>query len=96
MLIHIVCWKYRDTTDAATRERHIEMLRTLADKIDVIRELHVGADILHLDRSYDTGLVAKFDDRDALDIYTDHPEHQQVATFGREIAERAVSVDYTV
>lgn len=96
MLIHIVCWKYKPETDAATRERHIEMLNGLVGEIDVIREFHVGADILGLDRSFDTGLVVKFDDPKALDEYTVHPEHQKVAAYGKEIAERAVSVDFLV
>ena len=54
----------------------------------------VGSDILHLERSFDTGLVAVFPDRDALDRYTDHPEHQKVAALGREISQQVVSVDF--
>jgi hypothetical protein len=56
--------------------------------------MEVGSDILHLERSFDTGLVATFVDREALDIYTDHPDHQQVAAIGREISEKVVSVDF--
>jgi hypothetical protein len=40
---------------------------------------NVGEDILHLERSFDTGLVAVFTDRAALDFYNDHPEHKKVA-----------------
>jgi hypothetical protein len=54
----------------------------------------VGEDILHLDRSFDTGLVATFADRAALDAYTNHPDHQAVAALGRSISERVVSVDF--
>jgi hypothetical protein len=56
--------------------------------------LEVGADMLNLDRSFDTGLVVMFADRDALDRYTDHADHQAVAALGREIAEKVVSVDF--
>jgi hypothetical protein len=38
--------------------------------------------------------VAVFPGRDALDQYTDHPEHQKVAALGREISETVVSVDF--
>ncbi len=62
--------------------------------IDDIVSFDVGADILHLERSFDTGLTSAFADRDALDRYTDHPEHQLVAAFGKQIAEKVVSVDF--
>jgi hypothetical protein len=47
-----------------------------------------------LERSFDTGLVAVFPDREALDFYTEHTEHQKVAALGREISEKVVSVDF--
>jgi len=50
--------------------------------------------MLHLDRSFDTGLVAHFHDMAALDYYTDHPEHKLVAALGKEVAEKVVSVDF--
>jgi hypothetical protein len=94
MLIHIVCWKYNPQTDAETRRDHIEQLRMLPSMISGIERFEVGADILHLDRSFDTGLVAEFAGRDELDAYTAHPEHQRVAALGREISEKTVSVDF--
>ncbi|MBL8152260.1 MAG: Dabb family protein, partial [Blastocatellia bacterium] len=45
-------------------------------------------------RSYDTGLVAVFKNREALDAYTVDPEHVKVAAFGREISEHVASVDF--
>lgn len=94
MLIHIVCWKYNVETDEATRQSHIAQLRRLTTVISDIESFEVGSDILHLDRSFDTGLVAVFADRAALDRYTDHPDHVEVAKFGRGISEKVVSVDF--
>jgi hypothetical protein len=94
MLTHIVCWKYKAEVDSSARSKHIEGLRALTGVISEIVSFNVGADILHLERSFDTGLVAVFADRDALDGYTDHPEHQRVAAMGREISETVVSVDF--
>ncbi|MBP7416039.1 MAG: Dabb family protein [Pyrinomonadaceae bacterium] len=94
MLIHIVCWKYKPETDEAAREDHRDRLKALVGVIPEIVTFDVGADVLHLDRSFDTGLVATFPDRVALDAYTDHPEHQAVAAFGRQLAEKAISVDF--
>jgi hypothetical protein len=94
MLIHIVCWKYRPEAGPDRREEHRSQLDALPSLIPDIESFQVGADILHLERSFDTGLVATFKDRDALDSYTCHPEHQLVAAFGKEISERVVSVDF--
>lgn len=94
MLTHIVCWKYKPETPAEEREEHIRKLRALPELIPDIVSFNVGSDILGLDRSFDTGLVAVYRSRKALDAYNEHPEHQKVVALGREIAERVVSVDF--
>jgi hypothetical protein len=94
MLTHIVCWKYKVETSAEQRAEHIARLRALPDLIPNIISLDVGSDILHLERSFDTGMVAVYPDREALDFYTVHPAHQEVVAFGKQIAEKAISVDF--
>lgn len=94
MLTHIVCWKYKPETAKNAREEHVARLKSLPEAIPNIVSFSVGFDVLHLERSFDTGLVAVFPDRAALDAYTIHPLHQTVAKMGREIAERVVSVDF--
>lgn len=94
MLIHIVCWKYKTEITETEREQHRARLRNLPSIIPDILSFQVGADILHLERSFDTGLVAVYSDREALDAYTAHPEHQAVANLGKQIAEQVVSVDF--
>ena len=94
MLTHIVCWKYKPETTEAEREEHRTKLKNLPNSIPDILSFSVGADILHLERSFDTGLVATYADRAALDAYTIHPEHQLVANLGKQIAEKVVSVDF--
>lgn len=94
MLTHIVIWKYRDDVEQFAREEHVNLLRNLKNLIPEIQSLSVGADTLFLPRSYDTGLVALFEDRAALDTYTVHPEHVKVAEFGRSITQHIASVDF--
>ncbi len=94
MLTHIVVWKYRAEVGEEARREHVARLRALTGFIPEILSLSVGADVLRLARSYDTGLVATFRDRAALDAYTNHPEHLQVAAMGRDISEHVVSVDF--
>ncbi len=94
MLTHIVIWKYRADAGTAAREEHIALLRRLPSVITEIENFAVGLDVLHLARSYDTGLVAVFRDRAALEAYTVHPDHAAVADFGRRISEQVASVDF--
>ena len=94
MITHIVIWKYRADIEQKFRDEHIAMLRRLPATTDSIKSLAVGPDVLRLPRSYDTGLVATFEDRAALETYTVHPDHIKVANFGRNISEHVASVDF--
>ena len=94
MLTHIVVWKYKHEITEEQREEHRRSLKNLVNLIPEIISLNVGADVLDLPRSYDTGLVATFADRQALDVYTENAEHQKVAALGKEIAQHVVSVDF--
>ena len=94
MLTHIVCWKYKAEITEAARREHRAKLQNLKNVIAEIIDLKVGADVLHLARSYDTGLVATFENLEDLDAYTVHPDHQEAASLGREIAAHVVSVDF--
>lgn len=94
MLTHIVCWKYKPETTSEQRAEHVVELKNLLNVVPGVLSLNVGSDVLHLDRSFDTGLVATYADRAALDAYTVHPAHQTVVAIGRAIAEKVVSVDF--
>ncbi|MCU1288002.1 MAG: Dabb family protein [Acidobacteria bacterium] len=94
MLTHIVCWKYKPETSEEQRAEHIAKLKNLPNVIPDIISFSVGADVLHLERSFDTGLVATYPNREALDAYTVHPVHQEAANLGKQIAEKVVSVDF--
>ncbi len=93
MLTHIVCWKYHPEISEEDRVKHIDMLRSLPKFIPEIVSLTVGRDILSLERSYDTGLVAVFENRDTLEIYTTHPAHADAVALGKRIGQNVVSVD---
>ena len=94
MLTHLVAWKYKPEITDAERNEHRQKLRDLTHIIPEIITLNVGADMLDLPRSYDTGLVATFADKNALDVYTNNIDHQKVAALGKEIAAHVISVDF--
>ena len=90
----MVIWKYRTEVEVEVREEHVRLLRSLSAVIKELDSLSVGFDVLGLPRSYDSGLVATFKDRAALEAYTVHPEHVKAANFGRTISEHVASVDF--
>ncbi|MEK6283511.1 MAG: Dabb family protein [Acidobacteriota bacterium] len=94
MLTHIVIWKYKADVEQEVREEHVAMLRSLASVISEINTLQVGFDVLGLPRSYDSGLVATFQNRTGLEAYTVNPEHIKAAEFGRRISAHVASVDF--
>jgi hypothetical protein len=94
MITHIVCWKYKAETSQEQKDEHLKMLKNLPSLISEIVTFDVGFDVLRLDRSFDTGLVSTFKTMEDLDAYTVHPSHQEVAKFGKIVAERVISVDF--
>jgi hypothetical protein len=76
------------------REEHVRLLGDLAAVISEVASLSVGFDVLKLPRSFDSGLIAVFRDRAALEAYTVHPEHLKVVAFGKAISEQVASVDF--
>jgi hypothetical protein len=94
MLTHIVIWKYRVDIEQEVREEHVGLLRALMADIPELVSLSVGFDVVRLPRSYDTGLVAVFQDRTGLEAYTIHPAHIRVAELGRSISDHVASVDF--
>jgi hypothetical protein len=93
MLIHIVSFKYKPATDEAARHDHRERLSALAGLSTVV-ELKVGKDVVGSARSYDTGLVITFRDREALDAYQKDPRHVPVAQLGVSLCDHIVAVDF--
>ena len=93
MLTHIVCFKYKPEVSDAQRLEHRTRLQGLAALPGVV-DLKVGSDVVRSPRSYDTGLIVIFPDREALGAYATHPQHVPVAQFGVSLAEHIVAVDF--
>ena len=95
MILHLVCFKYKPTTDAAARDEHRARLLTLKS-LDGVVDFKVGQDIVRASRSYDTGLAVTFRDRAALDAYATDPRHVPIAQHGAVISEHIVAVDFEI
>ncbi len=95
MVNHVVMFKFKSTTAPAERQAYVTELRSLGKKISEVRRLDVGENIVSSPRAYDVVLIASFDNREALDRYARHPEHQPVLQRTAQVCESVAVVDYS-
>jgi hypothetical protein len=98
MLHHIVLFKLSETPGSDQKEKNrLEVKRRLEElpsKIDVIRSLQVGINIVQQERAFDVVLVSTFDNLEDLEKYRVHPAHQEFVAYVGKIREQVASVDY--
>jgi hypothetical protein len=94
MITHIVLFKLTDPSAeniAATRNK----LLSMDGKIDQLRHLEVGVDVIRSERSYDIALTTRFDSLDDLQSYQIHPYHAgEVIPHMKAVCSAIVAVDY--
>ncbi len=94
MITHIVFFKLTEPTPAnmaAVRDR----LLSMQGKVDLLRHLEAGADLIRSERSYDVALLTRFDSLSDLQAYQVHPYHAgEVLPFMRANCSSIVAVDY--
>ncbi len=93
MLTHIVLFKLHDPSTENITET-VARLKALDGAVPTLRSLEVGVDIVRSPRSYDVGLVARFDDRAGLEAYQAHPAHLPVVDYINETMASRVAVDF--
>ena len=95
MITHIVLFKLKDRSEQSIA-RTAQVLKDMEGKIEELKFLEVGVDIIHSERSYDIALVTKFESMDGLNAYQVHPVHKKVIEHMAEVRESSASVDYEV
>jgi hypothetical protein len=94
MITHIVLFKLSDPTPqnlAVTRDK----LLSMQGKIDLLRHLEAGLDVIRSERSHDIALVTKFDSLADLQAYQVHPYHAgEVVPHMKQVCSSIVAVDY--
>lgn len=94
MIKHVVFFKFKPEASPEARSEVVDQLRSLPDKIDLIRSWEIGEDIMHSARAWDVVEIATYDDLGALESYMRHDAHMEVVMKLREICEAIGSVDY--
>lgn len=94
MITHIVLFKLADPTPAAVAAVRDKLL-SMQGKIDQLRHLEAGTDVIRSERSYDVALVTRFDSLDDLQAYQVHPYHAgEVVPLMKSVCSSIVAVDY--
>lgn len=94
MVRHIVCFKLKDNSPENC-EKAKDVLMSMKGNVELLRDIEVGIDFLHSERSYDLILQVVVDDKDALDAYQKHPYHVEVVKkHMHAVRSASVAVDY--
>jgi hypothetical protein len=94
MITHIVLFKLKERTPEGV-EKARDLLLSMQGKIEQLRYLEVGVDLIHSERSADIALVTKFDSLEELQAYQVHPYHaDQVAAYMKSVSSSVVAADY--
>lgn len=94
MITHIVLFKLAERTPEGV-EKAKDLLLSMNGKVEQLRYLQVGTDVLHSERSYDVALVTKFDSLEDLQAYQVHPYHaEEVAKYMRSVSSAVAVADY--
>lgn len=94
MVTHIVLFKLSDPTPVNISVT-LDKLLSMQGKIDQLRHLEAGSDVIRSERSYDIALITKFDSLQALQEYQVHPYHAgEVVPHMKSVCSSIVAVDY--
>jgi hypothetical protein len=94
MITHIVLFKLANPTPegiATVREK----LLSMRGRVEQLRHLEAGVDLIRSERSYDVALLTHFDSLDDLQAYQVHPYHAgEVVPLMKSLCSSIVAVDY--
>lgn len=94
MVKHVLFVKLKEYSEEGC-EKVKDLFMSMKDEVPFIRELNVGIDYLHSQRSYDIVLELVVDDREALEAYQHHPYHvEQVKPYIHQVRSGSATVDY--
>ncbi|MDR1939635.1 MAG: Dabb family protein [Clostridiales bacterium] len=93
MITHVVLYKLKDNT-AENRQKAVDNFLSMRGKIPALLSVEAGCDFLASERSFDVALVCRFESREKLDEYKEHPVHQPVKKYMHGVVERSHSVDF--
>ncbi|PHR54281.1 MAG: stress responsive protein [Arcobacter sp.] len=96
MIVHIVMFSFKKEKKKENLAKAKAILEALVKRIPSLNSMEVGLDFMQGERSFDLVLTSKFDDKEGLSTYANHPSHLDVVSFIKEVTDGAKVVDYEV
>ncbi len=97
MIEHIVLFRFKDEITDSTKQTIVQELLKLKDKVPSILSITAGKNFTDRSKGFEYGLVVRFEDRQGLDAYQVHPDHQKVIhELIRPALADILAVDYEV
>jgi hypothetical protein len=94
MITHIVLFKLTAPTTENLAATHAKLL-SMQGRIDQLRHLEAGIDVIRSERSHDIALITRFDSLQELQEYQIHPYHAgEVVPHMKSVCSSIVAVDY--
>ena len=94
MINHFILLKYKEDTSESHVHDFCRMMYALSNEISEVKELQIGLDIVHDQRSWDLILIMQFDSLADLKAYQVHPAHQEVSKFNQPMVNQVASLDF--
>ncbi|TSK05835.1 MAG: Dabb family protein [Geobacter sp.] len=96
MIVHIVLFKLKEATAENVEKAKMRLL-SMEGKVEMLRHLEVGVDLIRSERSADVALYTKFDSLEDLQAYQVHPYHaNEVAAYMKSVCSSVVAADYEI
>ena len=100
MFKHIVFWKLKETANGASRAENARLMKErfeeIANMLDGLRLMEVGLNVIDGDEAADVVLYTEFESRAAFEAYVQHPAHQALIGFVRDVRLERRVIDYEV
>lgn len=95
MVKHIVMYKLKDSS-LENAQALKDKFMSMKGKIQVLKEIDAGVDVLKSARSFDVVLTCVFDSLEDMEIYKNHAVHIPVMEYVKSVVEVSHSVDYII
>ena len=96
MIKHIALFKLADNSEGSCKKAR-DLMLSMKGTVEQIREIEVGIDLYHTDRSFDIALSVIVENEEALRGYADHPYHVNVVKkYMMQASEKSIVVDYII
>lgn len=94
MIRHILILRWKKDFPEERKQEWLGIVQAMPAKIDVIRSLSVGRDVVQGERSWDYGIVADFDTLEDVKTYQNHPDHLPALAISGPNTEAMASIDF--